>query len=351
MSRLTVEDVKPIVDLVDKHIAMGARPPWLRGSGPSAVQEAGKEAIRLGLSSAQEDAHGFIQRRLDVARRVYGLEPSKSATVATEPTGDRHGHVTKPHGEALEVCVIPDIHVAPNIPNDRLLWIGRWCAHKAPDAIVQLGDWLTLDSVSAHHTQDSLTARLSPDFLGDIDSGRRSLELFYAGLGNDKAPVHVLFGNHEHRVKRFEERVPIANGAFTERLRGIFEERGIIISEFGAYLKMNGVGLIHHIVNTMGKPYGGKTSGHRAANDATFSIIHGHTHHYQSISAPKIDRERHPITILSAGCALPYGHVEDYVRHSTVGWQYGVLWVRLLDGVILDHEWTSMLTLEKRFKG
>lgn len=259
----------------------------------------------------------------------------------------------RPTGKTVKVCVIPDIHISPEVPHDRMLWIGRWCNDMAPDYIVQLGDWLTLDSLSTHAKPGTTTKFLQPSFQDDIGAGERSMALFEKGLQQkqgttDNCPRIITYGNHEFRAHRFEDGLPELQGTIVNNVDRVFTAGGFRIVPYGEFLFIEGVGLIHHANNTLGRPYGGKTANQRIATDSNFSTISGHTHQRQSASVPKIGPNL-SVRSISAGCALPYGHVEQYAKHSTNGWDYGCLLVTICKGQILDERWFHMLSLEDSY--
>jgi len=55
------------------------------------------------------------------------------------------------------------------------------------------------------------------------------------------------------------------------------------------------------------------------------------------------------VSVVNVGCALPHGHVEDYAKHATNGWSWGVTMLGIENGQIVDHQFVSMSTLEDRY--
>jgi hypothetical protein len=92
----------------------------------------------------------------------------------------------------------------------------------------------------------------------------------------------------------------------------------------------------------------GKTPENQIANDASFSIVSGHTHKSAYRNAPKLGPQNQ-ITVFNPGCALPYGFVKPYAALSTTGWCWGVGTVDILDGRIVAHSIVSMTELERRY--
>lgn len=134
------------------------------------------------------------------------------------------------------------------------------------------------------------------------------------------------------------------------RVLEAFTQYGWRTTDFGEFLFIDGVGFTHVPLNEMGRPYGGKTALSRIANDATFSIVFGHTHKDQVYRAPKIG-PTNSIKVVNLGCALPHGHVEAYARMSTTGWGYGVYELTLQGGHILSERKFDMIEIRDRYEG
>jgi predicted phosphodiesterase len=254
-------------------------------------------------------------------------------------------------GIIYRICVIPDTHDDPRIPDkSRFTWIGRWIADCKPDYVVHLGDFLTLDSLSTHSAQDTLTARLQPQFCDDLDSLEEALEAIDFGLSGFRCRKLMVKGNHEFRADRFEDSHPnvASRGSYVSQLNAKFSTFNWTLYEYKVIVYIGGVGFVHHVCNTANKPYGGKTGMHRAANDTKFSFVQGHSHLREMVDCPKIG-DNNKVTAISAGCALPQGHVEKYAEHASTGWWYGVLGLTVKDGEIMSTNFVSMIDLERKY--
>jgi hypothetical protein len=53
--------------------------------------------------------------------------------------------------------------------------------------------------------------------------------------------------------------------------------------------------------------------------------------------------------MVEVGCAMLWGEVEDYAKHSMTGWWYGVVPMTVQGGVITDLAFTSMPYLRSRY--
>lgn len=267
------------------------------------------------------------------------------------PTVKPHYRVSfdRPDGRGkTRVLAIGDAHDGPRIPKDRFRWFGRLAADTQPDVIVQIGDFLSLDSLCRYEGNDTLKGKAKPSLKDDLDSFKEALEAFDDGLGGFRPERHVTLGNHEDRIWSFTNRTPEVAELLTENLHTILTDRGWTYSPFGQLHFIGGVGFVHSPLNRLGKPYGGKTCEQQIANDALHDVVFGHTHIERRHKAVKIGPNKH-VTILNLGCALPDGHREAYLGHASDGWGYGVWDLTLERGQIQAAQWTPMPVLEERY--
>ena len=245
----------------------------------------------------------------------------------------------------VSVLAIGDLHVSPKLSNDRLTWLGRLSRDRQPKHIIQIGDWASLDSLSAHEKPGTMGYSRKPSFKDeDLPCFIESLKLFDAGYKTKGySPIkHVTLGNHEWRLERYENENPETGGIFTHMFYSQFEKYGWGYSPYGASHFIEGVEFTHAPFGIMGKPQ----SITELARVAVHDTVWGHTHVKQEIRVPK---RGHDVTLINLGCALPQGHVEAYAKHSLTGWSYGVYILSISNGRILDSEFISMKTLEKMY--
>jgi hypothetical protein len=181
-----------------------------------------------------------------------------------------------------------------------------------------------------------------------MDSAAEALGEFNIGLGSHKPRKRKTRGNHERRPENYEKEHPRIVGILTGELDQITEDAGWEWTPYGEFFFLGGVGFVHAALNTLGKTYGGKTAEQRISNDAVFDIVIGHSHVGRIHRAPKIGPQQW-ISVLNLGCALPWGHVEDYAMHCTTGWTYGVYDLFIVGGRIESAAFVSMLDLERRY--
>lgn len=242
----------------------------------------------------------------------------------------------------MRVCVIGDIHASKDSPPlDRLDWVAAHIMATEPDAVVLMGDQCSWDSVSRHADPGSYTAREAPTIEEDFAATHEVLERL-DGLPDDIKLV-ALMGNHEQRLKLYEDADQRLRGALWPRLRALYEAYGWEVSDYGVYYDLGGVKVTHAPLNGGRGPYGNWTT---LARDLTFDLIWAHTHKFQFMSFPKIEGG---ISILNPGCALPQDHVEEYAKLSPTNWWWGIVDVEIHDGKIGGYSRFSMAELQKRY--
>ena len=107
--------------------------------------------------------------------------------------------------KVTKVCVIGDLHDAPGISKERLRWLGKHIRNTKPDHVVQIGDFLSLDSCCWHIDNATMQARKNKGtFLEDIDSFNLALEELNKGLSTYKVKKHCTLGNHENRLWKWK---------------------------------------------------------------------------------------------------------------------------------------------------
>lgn len=268
---------------------------------------------------------------------------------------DRHDHQAVRPVRGTEgrnsgrILAIPDTHDAPHRNKDRFRWFGRLAVDESVDAIEQIGDWASLDSINRHEGNETHRGRGKPSFDMDMASLDASFEAFDEGLGPQgrKIPRTVRLGNHEGRIWTFENLNPELFGMMRDRLTGIIEQWGWGWTPYGEFGQTFGVTFVHAPINAANKPSGGVNVASLAGKAALTDMFFGHTHRKNVRTEPKQGGDL--ITVIEGGCALPHGQVERYAGHGAHGWSWGVWVLDVIDGRIDDFKWHSMRSLERRY--
>jgi len=249
-------------------------------------------------------------------------------------------------GEKLKIVVIGDAHDSPALENkERFTHIGKHINSVRPDAVIQIGDFMSADSVSSHTGNHTLEGKTKPSFEEDICSFRLALDALMSPIGY-KPEFHCTIGNHEKRIYAYENEHPEVKGRLSCDLDLAFKDRGWTYSPFAEPTFYGGVAFAHCTLNKMGKPMGGVTSENQSANASLNDVVVGHSHVKRVIRYPKLFGKH--LTVVNSGCALPDNFTENYAKHSLTGWSWGVMTLTIKDNHIQDDEWVSMATLKER---
>lgn len=283
-------------------------------------------------------------RELGIPRSTLRSRLKKSGAMASKNCAP--ALLSNPVGSSL-VTVIGDAHDAPwQSDKSRFRHFGMHASDRRSDYIVQLGDIATFDSLNSHIENSSAAGKKKKPIFSDFLSLEAALDELNDGLGKHEIQRHLTKGNHEQRVRAFENAHPELEDILVNELDGIFEDRGWSHSPYGALHFIDGVAFTHVPLNKLGKPYGGKTSMLQIANDAMHDIVFGNSHNLSRVTIPKIGSS---VTIVNAGCSLPQGHIEGYARHSLTGWWYGILDIVISKGRIASVSEVSIAELSHRY--
>jgi hypothetical protein len=352
---LKLETAQEAVERVNAKLREGFRPAGSNGNGPAAPSAAADE---WGIS------RGTMNGRLAAAKLLYDLEPDDSAyrprvyqhasSAHPVPPSQDHTAEPMPEGDPIHLAVIGDAHDSPHLPNkERFYWMGRYIAERRIPWVVQIGDWMTLDSMSSHTDPGAFDGLAKPSFDQDMESFHASQKAFQRGLGDWKPKKDLIYGNHCFRAIRWANQHRQVVGNIIDphhKIEEAFMQWGWRTTPFGEFRFIGGVGFIHAplIPGTAGKTYGGKTGGQRAANDAMFDIVRGDDHKFYVASAPKIGPVKSP-RIFGTATALPPGYIETYARKNPGDWESGICEVKVWGGRVRSFKFEDMSLLQKAY--
>jgi predicted MPP superfamily phosphohydrolase len=250
--------------------------------------------------------------------------------------------------ETLRVVVIGDHHDSPIVTDkSRITWIARRIAEVNPDLVIQIGDIADFDSVSTHAAPGTIEYATRPSITADMESLEEALSLYAKELP-DGPPKRLTAGNHEDRLRRFENNNPEVNGGIYKQFEDLCAKYTWVTSFYGQWLFVNNVGFTHVPFNQMGREYAGKNPENQISNDAIFSVVYGHTHKGGYKSVPKIGPKK-SIEVVNVGSSMPYGHVKKYAQRSTTGWSYGIWELSIRQGHVVGYNFTDMENLREKY--
>jgi predicted phosphodiesterase len=235
---------------------------------------------------------------------------------------------TPPEGQVYRVMGIGDAHEKPGRCKERFKWMARHAAETQPHAVVSIGDWASLDSLSTHEMPGSANDAARPAFHEELESLDESLGLFNREIEGAGLSLFHTHGNHEMRATRAANRQPKLNGDMPLRLDQTFIRYGWNVKPFGEFLELFGVDFVHCPLNVMGREMGGENVERNVANKSLRSLVFGHTHRAQVCNFTKVGQQR-KISVVNLGTSMPYGTIEKYNGLSMTGWSWGFFDLRI----------------------
>ncbi|RWI33387.1 MAG: hypothetical protein EOR13_17690 [Mesorhizobium sp.] len=283
--------------------------------------------------SAQEnytpDIDGIEEPKPRVRVRAYNLSVTKDLPVR-------------------RMVAIGDLHLKPGMEIEHFRWVGRYVAETRPDNVLQIGDFFDFESCEMHSAAGSASQMHRPSFLEEMGAGEDALEAYHSEVGLGDFPHDVVFGNHENRVERLEELAPNIAGTLTLQRDQLFARYRWKTTPYRHWLFFEGVGFTHVPMSIMQKPIGGRYPENTIGNQATHSIVFGHTHRNNNVTVPKIGINN-AITITNLGSAMPHGYLPKYCDGATTGITYGIHLLRLRGGRVESDQFISMLELAEKY--
>ncbi len=239
----------------------------------------------------------------------------------------------------MKILVIPDVHVQPEISNERLIWAGNLIVDRQPDYVVQTGDWGSFQSLS-HHEFGKKSSE-GKRYQYDVDACIDAQEKLFEPLNNYnrsrkkkyKPELHMTLGNHEGWVERevqynakLEYRINVEEDL-------MLKDYGWNITQFKSILNINGVNFSHYFPSgNMDKAASGVNVGKTLVDLNGATCVAGHSHLYREYNKTILGPGGKPQRIwgLTAGCY--FEHEMFYCGPVTQSqWWRGVVMLELLD--------------------
>jgi hypothetical protein len=256
--------------------------------------------------------------------------------------------------------VIGDSHADPFNNNERYDALGNMIAYFRPNNIIQMGDFLSLDSLS-DHDEDRLYLREGRRLYDDIMAGmdaynrmmaptRRYNEARAANKKSQYNPRKIwLRGNHEERAIRYMQQRPELVGFIPDGSMVGAEADGWEIVPYKKYAYVNGIAFTHIPMNpSINQPVRGKYIAATVAQGQQQTCVYGHDHKRSLYSIHRNSPsggER--VEGIGAGCFIDY--IPDYVKgnEEQLSWWSGI--VLLTHGKSLDISYFGMENIKEWF--
>lgn len=111
--------------------------------------------------------------------------------------------------------IIPDTQVKDGVPIDHFKWLALAINEYKPDRVIHLGDHWDCHSVNSHAQNKE---KEGERILRDIEAGNRALSVINNLQTHKPASMHMLRGNHEHRLVRYVNEHPVLDGLVGDHL-------------------------------------------------------------------------------------------------------------------------------------
>lgn len=261
-------------------------------------------------------------------------------------------------GTTLKILVIGDSHVEPDQDLSRFEVLGRFVASRQPDAIISIGDFLSLDSLSAWD-RDKRKTMEGKRYWKEIECGNTALDLLDKEVTkfNEKAgrkhtkryypERYFINGNHEDRLDRYLDANPTFDGVeisleYTLKLH----ERGYKIVEYKHHLVLDDIAFTHIPIANNGRPVGGKYVCNKSLDLYNYSVVFGHTHRLEIANKHRHGGE-HLQQAVNCGCF--FENIPEYMKGTTTDYWRGVLMLNTYQNMRFDIETISLGRLKREY--
>ena len=260
----------------------------------------------------------------------------------------------------MKTLVIGDAHASPEHTNERFSALGNFIVSQQPDNIVQIGDWGSYDSVSAHN-KGNLRVQEGMRLKDDVDAAQEAFSLamtptwkWNSKRANNRKKQYVFNGhwleaNHEFRVKRYVDENPVLEGFVPENDLVGASNYGWNVVPWKHCVYIHGVCFTHVPINDgNGQPISGKYVARRAAELHQSTVVFGHTHKF--IVEP-LARNNEDGALYVEGINVGWfgDYVPDYItgHMGTSHWWSGLVVLHHREQGQVDIERISMDTVKK----
>ena len=177
--------------------------------------------------------------------------------------------------ECQTVLTIGDTHTTDTQDLSRFNLLNKFILDKRPDVIIFMGDFLTLQCLSAWDANKRALME-GKRYYKEIAAGNEALDMTFKNVEYGPEVVFIE-GNHEDRLTRYLEKDPTFAGAVSVPKDLKLVERGITFIPYREYYQINGVNFTHIPFNKV-REIGGVNICRKASQVTVSSVVFAHTH-------------------------------------------------------------------------
>lgn len=249
-----------------------------------------------------------------------------------------------PSSDWTKIVLFADAHNQPGMSLDRFEWLAKLVNEVKPDYLVDLGDTDEIGSLSGHEKNETYKGKMKPLLAADLEASARCAKLLKDKITHPCKKIRTL-GNHEQRIKTYENNNPEIFGIAWNIYAEIWEKTGWTLYDYGAYVNVGGVNFTHVPFDQNGKPVAGENAVKKVAEKSQSDCAFGHLHYESIIRAHKFGTDN-SVTVLGAACFMPDGYRPDYVRNTRKEYQRGCYVLMVKDGRIVSIKNFAMSELQ-----
>lgn len=223
---------------------------------------------------------------------------------------------------------------------ERFAALGNKIRTEQPDVVVLIGDFLSLNCLSAWDRNKRLKMENKRYHL-EVAAGNEALDLM--GIdGTQTCDVVYIEGNHEDRLTRYLDLEPTFLGTVSIPKDLKLSQRGVKWVPYKEVHDINGVNFTHIPISGNGKPIGNPNVAQKALKLFANSVVFGHTHTLDH-AAEHRHGAAHLNQALSVGCF--FEHVDEYAKGSLTNYWRGVVDLDIYSTNRFDFRTTSLRQL------
>ena len=231
----------------------------------------------------------------------------------------------------MTILVVGDTHVDDEQDLSRFDTLGKMIMDQRPEEIILIGDFLTLNCLSAWDKNKRLKME-GKRYFSEIDAGNEALDKMLNPIIDDnkkrrkrkekqyKPKIVYLEGNHEDRLNRYFDTDPTFMGRLNVKEDLKLDDRGIDWVPYREYYYTNDIGFTHVPFNKVA-PISGVDITRKAQMVTVKSVVFGHIHEQHLSHVHKIGMP-HLQDTYCCGCFI--SKKEDYVHGRVTNYWRGV---------------------------
>ena len=219
----------------------------------------------------------------------------------------------------MKTLVVGDAHVDEHQGLDRFTALGKFAREVKPDNIVFIGDFLSLNCLSAWD-KDKRKRMEGARYAAELEAGNEALDRI--GKLPPKCRKIFIEGNHEDRLTRYLDTDPVFHGMVDVCKDLDLDARGMEWVPYKSDVLLMGTSFTHCPINGVGKAIANPTVAQKALRLYSNSVVFGHTHTLDH-AAEHRHGSPHLQQALSVGCF--FEHVDDYAKGSLTNYWRGLV--------------------------